>query len=593
VCGVAGVYDRLGRDHDRELDRMLDALIHRGPDDGGSFGEGPVALGNRRLAILDLTRAGAQPMLDPSGRYVLTYNGEVFNYRELRAELERAGHDFASGGDTEVLLAMLARWGADALPRLNGMFAFALYDRSTRTLFCARDRLGVKPLVYAWDGKRFAFASEHKALLAGGFGAREPCPEAMYEYIVRGYVTGGRSFYAGIRSLPPGSAVWLSPTGEPRFLRWWRCPREPDREAEPAELAGSVRELIADAVRLRLRSDVPVGAHLSGGLDSSTVVGAAADQGTQPLVTFTGAMPEDPGCDERAFSRAVNAKWGLVGREVEIGMDELAASFDRILWHLDEPVAGPGAFPQLAVCELAREHGVKVVLGGQGGDELFGGYLRHHALHLRAALRHGAPGQRARAAAALARLVAGERRRRWRRARISARGLRPSFLASVDAGFRQEVDQAPRGLREAGDRMRWDLEHYLPALLHVEDRTSMAASLESRTPLLDYRLVELVGRVPSAHHFASGPKSLLRAAAGDWLPAPVAARTDKLGFPTPLHRWRQHPALSRLVSDLTSPSRTSVFEDGYLAQAPSFSASELWTVMSVQGWLRRLDGSPP
>ena len=587
MCGIAGIYDTLARDNEGEVDRMLHALVHRGPDGSGSFSEGPMSLGNRRLAILDLSDAAAQPMVDRAGRYVLTYNGEIFNYRELRDELRRAGRKFTSDGDTEVLLAALAEWGADALPRLNGMFAFALYDRRDRTLFCGRDRLGVKPFVYVWDGKRFAFGSEHKALLAGGFGTAEPSPEAVYEYLVRGYTTGGRSFFSGMHSLLPGSSVWLGPNGSPRFRRWWTSPVPEDGEAEPGELVDRVGELLDDAVRLRLRSDVPVGAHLSGGLDSSAVVGAAARHATSPLVTFTGAVRGDAQSDERPFARAVNAKWGLVGREVEVGHEEFAASFDRILGCLDEPVAGPGVFPQLAVCDLARRHGVKVVLGGQGGDELFGGYIRHQALHQRTRVADGAPAARARALASLATLGLRERQRlRQTRRRVSDHELEPAFLALVDPIFREEVRRTPAA-RDVGELMRWDLEHYLPALLHVEDRTSMAASLESRTPLLDYRLVELARRVPSWHHFEQGPKSLLRAAVHDWLPGIVAARTDKRGFPTPVHLWRKQPAIKELVRELTGSRTTTVFTSAYLRRALRLPASELWTVMMVQAWLRR------
>jgi asparagine synthase (glutamine-hydrolysing) len=587
VCGIAGIYDTLGRDNAREVDRMLHALVHRGPDGSGTFSEGPMSLGNRRLAILDPSEAAAQPMADPTGRYAITYNGEIFNYCELRDELRRAGRKFTSRGDTEVLLAALAEWGAGALHRLNGMFAFALYDRQARTLFCARDRLGVKPFVYAWDGERFAFASEHKALRAGGFGGSEPSPEAVYEYIARGYTTGGRSFFSGMHSLAPGSSVFVELRGSPRIQRWWTCPVAQGGETAPDDLAERVGELLDDSVRLRLRSDVPVGAHLSGGLDSSAVVAAAARHATGPLATFTGAMKGDPDSDERPFARAVNEKWGLVGHEIEVGHDEFAESFDRILDCLDEPVAGPGVFPQLAVCDLARRHGVKVALGGQGGDELFGGYVRYQALHDRARLGGGTVQERARALKSLSTLALREWRR-LRQTRRSARDreLHPSFLASVDPAFREEIRRAPT--RDAGGLMRWDLGNYLPALLHVDDRTSMAVSLESRPPLLDHRLVELVCRVPPSRHFEHGPKSLLRAAVDDWLPSVVSARTDKLGFPTPLHLWRHQPALRKLVLDLTRSRAAPVFSNTYLRRAVYLPASELWAVMMVQGWLLRM-----
>ena len=592
MCGIAGTYARDGSEQREAVSRMLGVLGHRGPDGEGSYADGPATLGHKRLAIIDLTDGGSQPMLDGSGRYVLTYNGEIFNYVELRAELEREGIRFRSTSDSEVLLEAFAHWREAALSKLNGMFAFAIYDRHERRLFCARDRLGVKPLVYAWDGRTFTFASEHKALVAAGAVPGRPSPEAIYEYVARGYTTGRRSFYEQAQALEPGSLLWIDDDGlETR--QWWAPSTEPLEEPEFGEWVERVATLVDDAVRLRLRSDVPVGAHLSGGLDSSAIVAAATRHGS--VETFTGAFSDDPESDEREFSRAVNARFGLRAHEVEIGVEELAAVFDRLLWHLDEPIAGPGAFPQLLVCDLAARHGVKVVLGGQGGDELFGGYLRHRVVGARERLRHGSVSERAGAVVTLGRLAMRE----WRRVRRTATRVRdsdldPGFVALVDRDFRQLVRTSPISARSASELMLWDLRNYLPALLHVEDRTSMAASIESRTPLLDYRLVELVLRVPERHRLRPGrAKPLLHAAVRGWLPEQVAERTDKRGFPTPLQHWQDRPALRDLVTKLTAPRAAGlrVFSDDYLATRDSFEASELWTVMMVDGWLRETAGA--
>ncbi len=593
MCGIAGVYSASGRDHRDVVRRMIDVLAHRGPDDDAIWAEGPATLGHRRLAIIDLTDGGAQPMLDGAGRYVLTYNGEVFNYLELRAELEAEGVVFRSTSDSEVLVEAFARWGEDCLPRLNGMFAFVVYDRQRRRLFCARDRLGVKPLVYSWDGRTFAFASEHKALVAGGAASGRPSPEAVYEYVARGYTTGGRSFYADVVALEPGCFLWMGDDG-PVSRAWWAPETDPIEEPGFEEWAEQVGALLDDAVRIRLRSDVPVGAHLSGGLDSSAIVAAAVRHGE--IETFTGAFRDEPESDERAFSRAVNERFGLRAHEVEIGVDELGPAFDRLLWHLDEPIAGPGAFPQLLVCDLAARNGVKVVLGGQGGDELFGGYLRHRVVGARDLLRRGTLAERAGAAVTLGTLAVREWRRVRRTAtRVGDADLDPAFVSLVDADFRRHVRTSALRASSAPELMLWDLRHYLPALLHVEDRTSMAASIESRTPLLDYRLVELVLRVPERHRLRPGrQKPLLHAAVANWIPELVARHKDKRGFPTPLHHWKERPALRELVARATAPHRGDglrVFSDEHLARHEAFEPSELWTTLMVNAWLAAAAGT--
>jgi asparagine synthase (glutamine-hydrolysing) len=602
MCGIAGIYDRGGEHDASAVSRMLDVQAHRGPDGCGTWADPGIVLGHRRLAFLDLSPEGAQPMQYGEDRYVITYNGEVYNYVELRATLERLGHAFRSSSDTEVLLAAYAEWGPACLHRLNGMFAFAIWDRRERTLFVARDRLGVKPLAYSWDGRRFGFASEVKALRAAGLVDGGMDPDAVYEYLARGYTSEGRSFHAGVSVLEPGCAILLGEDLPLRTWQWWSPEREEDAAfGSAAEWSEAVGELLDDAVRIRLRADVPVGAHLSGGLDSSAITAAAARHhaGSEPFHAFTGAFTDDAASDERRWARAAAAHAGVEIHEVEIGVDELADEFARILWHMDEPIAGPGVFPQLKVCDLVARERVKAVLGGQGGDELFGGYLRHRALHWkqRASGASGA-GLAARAGAAfeLARLARGE----WRRVRrTSTRAgdeqLDPAFLASVDPMLREQVRRGALSHASVRDLLWHDLRCYLPGLLHVEDRTSMAASIESRTPLLDYRLVELALRIPADLLFAPGdPKPLLRRAVASWLPREVVGRRDKKGFPTPLHWWRERPAVREMVLDLTvsggaRDSSAPVFSPGYLAGVNAFQPSELWTVLTVNGWLSQLD----
>ncbi len=612
MCGIAGIYDRQGDCDASAVSRMLDVQAHRGPDGCGTWADPGIVLGHRRLAFLDLSHEGSQPMSYAEDRYVITYNGEVYNFVELRTTLERLGHAFRSTSDTEVLLAAYAEWGVDCLSRLNGMFAFGIWDRRERTLFVARDRLGVKPLAYTWDGRRFGFASEVKALHAAGLAPGGMDPDAVYEYLARGYTSGGRSFHADVHVLEPGHALLMSDDMPLRTWQWWNPERSEDAAFGSAkDWSDAVAELLDDAVRIRLRADVPVGAHLSGGLDSSAIVAAAARHhtGDQPFHTFTGAFTDDAASDERRWARAVADHCaGVEMHEVEIGVDQLAEQFARILWHMDEPIAGPGVFPQLQVCDLVAHHRVKAVLGGQGGDELFGGYLRHRALHYRRRMQSGGLPGRVAAAFELARLARGEWRRvRRTSTRVQDEQLSPTFLARVDSAVRDDVRRGAMGYADVRELMWHDLRSYLPGLLHVEDRTSMAASIESRTPLLDYRLVELALRIPSDLLFArNDPKPLLRRAVAPWLPNEVVARRDKKGFPTPLHWWQERPALRELVLDLTVAGRGSadasggwavpderggeaVFGAEYLAGATRFQASELWTVLTVNGWLSSLD----
>ncbi|MBC7645099.1 MAG: asparagine synthase (glutamine-hydrolyzing), partial [Thermoleophilia bacterium] len=609
MCGIAGIVDFERRADPACVERMIGVLEHRGPDGQGVWADNGVALGHRRLSIIDLTEGGHQPMVLDNDRYVITFNGEIYNYVELREELRREGYEFHSSSDTEVLLVAYSHWGEDCLHKLNGMFAFAIWDNMRRVLFCARDRLGVKPFVYSYNGRRFGFASETKALLAAGMVKAELRPDAVYEYLARGYTSNGRSFYAGVEVLEPGCSMTLDSAGRLNVRTWW----EPDRSVDESiktreEWAERIAELVDDAVRLRLRSDVPVGAHLSGGLDSSAVVAAAARHGGAEIHTFTGAFLDDDASDERAYSRAVNAKYDLTAHEIEITVDDLPRSFARILWHMDEPIAGEGVFPQLMVCDLAAQHGFTVVLGGQGGDELFGGYLRHRALHYKRVLSNGSPVERGSAFLELTKRAAGEWRRVVRSStRVSDDQLAPSFLASIDPDLRAEVRRSRLSFASARDLMWHDLRTYLPALLHVEDRTSMAASIESRTPLLDWRLVELSLRIPEKFLFAPGePKPLLKQAVGPWLPDVVTQRRDKKGFPTPLGEWKRQPELRSLVEALTTPGSATaadlswsvsgershgrtVFSDDYLGRRDSFKPSELWTVLTVNGWLSRLE----
>jgi len=466
-------------------------------------------------------------------------------------------------------------------------------------LFCARDRLGVKPFVYVSDGRAFAFASEHKALVTAGLATRRVSPTGIYQFVSQGHVTAGGSLFEDIRALPPGHALLIGDDRRETVWEWWRPGSESAAPGTAVEASEGVRELLADATRLRLRSDVRVGTHLSGGLDSSAVAVAAVRAGAGDLVTFTGAFVEPPGADERQWSRMVADRDGLRRVEIELEIDALADVFRRVVWHLDEPVAGPGVLPQQLVYDASARDGVKVILSGHGGDELFGGYLRHRGVYFRQLARQRSHSPRARAVAALelGRLAAEGGTRLARPHRVRDIDLDPGFLASVDPEVRAAAGRGFGRFESAAQLMRWDLQHYLPGLLHAEDRMSMASSIESRSPLLDHRLVDFAGRLPVDSHFRRGTsKPVLRDAVAPWLPGPVAERRDKRGFPTPLERWPRQPRMRRLVTDLVRPpdrcrrnTATAVFGTEFLSRPEAMSPRQLWTVLLLQAWLESLD----
>jgi asparagine synthase (glutamine-hydrolysing) len=589
VCGIAGQV-RLDRAPDPgEIAGMLDLLAHRGPDGEGLWsapghqshpgpqGTAPwAALGHRRLAILDLSDAGAQPMVldDGDGLLALTYNGEIYNYLEVRAELEARGHRFRSRSDTEVLLRAWRAWGPDCLARLNGMFAFALWDGGRRELFAARDRFGEKPFHYLFDARRglFAFASEIKALLALPEATRALDDRALYRYVAFQELAGAEAtLWQGIRRLPPASWLRLAHDGGELHLtvrRYWTLDLDREEDIPVTEAARRFAELFADSVRLRLRSDVPVGSSLSGGLDSSAVVcqihalGAAGGQ-----QTFTARM-EEPALDEGRYVAAVRAATGVAGHDVWPRAEDLTTLFPRLCHHLEEPFLSTSQLAQHLVMRLAREHGVTVLLDGQGADELLAGY-RPYFLTRAAdlaerrrllALWREWRGFRARRAdpfpltakGLLARLLpAGLRRRRTA---VGAAPLRwPALARFFDpgwlAGFAHEAPPVlPAARRDAlTRRLAADtLGGELQELLRYGDRNSMAWSRELRQPFLDHRLAELAFALPVRTKLDRGETKVVlrRAIAGPGsigVPAEVVARQDKLGYQAPLVSWLRGP----------------------------------------------------
>ncbi|MEZ6186932.1 MAG: asparagine synthase (glutamine-hydrolyzing) [Planctomycetota bacterium] len=634
MCGLCGV---VYADPERPVDpavleRMARSLRHRGPDGEGVHRAGGVGLGHQRLSVIDLSERAAQPMTNGRGLWIV-YNGEIYNYLELRQFLAGRGYRFQSSSDTEVLLLLYEELGPACLERLNGMFACAIWDEGARELFLARDRLGVKPLYYTHDAERFAFASEIKALFHGGILAPERDPEGLADYLTFQWCLGERTLFKGVQSLEPGT--WLRLRQDGLVLsrqRYWAPEFQVEAGRDESYFEHHLLRLLEDAVRLQIRSDVPLGAHLSGGLDSSTVATLAASMyGGLPLATFAGGFRDPPGYDETEHARAVADAISSEHLEVFPGPEDFVDVMPRLIYALDEPLAGPGVFPQYCVSRAAARQ-VKVVLTGHGGDEVFGGYARYLVLYLEHSLKGAIEGTHEAAEFVvslesivpnLAQLQGYEpllqslwrdglfapEEARYFRLIDRSQGIAP-YLADpallAPGGYSPfeafcEVYRAPRH-GALINRMTWfDMRTLLRALLQVEDRVDMACSLEGRVPLLDHRLVELAARMPPKVKFAGGrAKHVLRRATRNLLPPSVHARVDKMGFPVPLSEWARGGPVRDFLNDvLLGPEarQRGLYDPDRLA--PLLGGEQpygrgVWGLLCLELWQRAFfDGALP
>ncbi len=572
MCAIAGIY-HLGTPKPvdpQRIDRMTDAMAHRGPDGAGVWTAPGVGLGHRRLSIIDLA-GSPQPMASSDGRAMLVFNGEIYNYRELRHELRALGSQFHTDGDSEVILAAWQRWGPDCLPRLHGMFAFAIYDLTQRTLFLARDRLGVKPLFYAplSDGS-LAFASELKGLLAHPLLRRDVDPLAIDDYLAWGYVPDHRSMLAGVKKLPAGHAVLLQhgkPLPEPQ--KWWDVSFAERRSGKTADLEAELLHLLRDAVSSRMVADVPLGAFLSGGVDSSAVVALMAEMGREPVKTCSIGF-DVAALDETGYARQIADRFGSDHRSRTVSPDDFG-QIDTLAAMFDEPFADASALPTWRVAQLARET-VTVALSGDGADEAFAGYRRHVFQHGEDRLRRVLPqGFRS---AVFGTLGAVYPKADWAPRRLRAKATLQALGLSSDEGYARAIGINPPDLRDtlytpayrkvrgdyraeqsllgcmekaparSGlDRAQYaDLKFWLPGdILTKVDRTSMAVSLEAREPLLDHRLIEFAATLPENLRVRRGEgKWLLKKTMQRYLPDEILYR-PKQGFVTPVSQWFRGP----------------------------------------------------
>ena len=596
MCGLCGIVEHGAPPAVDEVEAMLAGLAHRGPDGRGVFADAGVCLGHLRLAIIDLSDAGLQPMRD--GELQLLHNGEIYNYLELREELGAKGHTFSTATDSEVILAAYREWGERCVERFNGMWAFVIWDAARRTLFCSRDRLGVKPFYYRLDQNRFTFASEPWPLRRAGANLR-----AVRAYLEQGYLDeGDETFFAGVMRLPPAHSLTFGPSGLKRRRYWSLEPMPPPRDA-----AEAVRATFLDAIQLQLRSDVPVGTCLSGGIDSSSIAVAVAHHGHEHQKTVT-AYFDDSGFDERPYARAVIDRTGAEPHWVTFDDGDLVSDLPSIVRAQGEPFGSTSICAGWYVMREARRAGLTVMLDGQGGDELLAGYRASFGYRLSDLLRAG----RLTEASHELRAFAEVHGPRWtavalatphvpERLRLAARGHLRGASALVAPQLRAASPAVDGNGAVFPDRLRRQLHTLLtrrglPELLRYEDRNSMAHSLEARVPLLDHRLVELAFSLPGGELIRRGEtKSVLRRALSDLLPPEVATRRDKLGFVTPEARFLRG-AVGGLASDVFASQ--SFRERGFVdARAATHrlarhrsgdirAGMELWRALNLELWAR-------
>jgi asparagine synthase (glutamine-hydrolysing) len=637
MCGIAGI---AGEFVPGLIQRMNQAQGHRGPDGRGVHvdPELKIGLGHVRLAILDLSPAAAQPMISADGRYAIVYNGEIYNFAELRRDLEKNGMVFRSSGDTEVLLKGLIQYGESFISRLNGIFAFAFCDMRERTILLARDPAGVKPLYFVEPKPGvLLFASEIKALFAYPGLKREPNFSALKEHLARGHASGVHTALAGVKRLPPGSSMnWAIQGGFGRINPYWRyVPSEP-AENDYERAVSDLHDCIQRAVGRQMVSDVPVGSFLSGGLDSSLITGFARQETKREFRCYTigcgGEDNVDGTSDDAWYARRLAERWRLPYVEQRL-QPELANLLPKLIWHMDEPLVDPAIISCFLICQRAKQDGTPVLLSGQGADELFGGYPRYQVLHSMRLLERCPPAMRSMLASA-ARDIPGSRKgtlgaclRRIKRVLRTAADTEPvRFLAHASAVDDPTIDSILsadlRGSLGQYDSMQYgrnvisaspfagdnryifrDLTDYLPNhnLLYV-DKMGMAVGLETRVPLLDVELLRWVPGLPFNWKVSgSRTKRILRDAALSVVPSEIIRR-PKAGFKAPYRKWLRHDLdlmWQELASDTAVKSR-GWFDPSALrltrerAQAGRDDTYMLqWAVLTLELWARQfLDRNP-
>lgn len=630
MCGIAGYILAEQPEGRSVLQAMCDAMAHRGPDGDGFYTDGRFGMGMRRLSIIDLA-GGDQPIANEDGTKQIVFNGEIYNYGELRPQLVARGHEFRTDSDTETILHLFEESGRECVQQLNGMFGISIWDEKNKKLFLARDRMGVKPMYYYWDGRNFLFASEIKAIIKSGIVDLEINPQAIWDYLTFRYVPQPESIWKNVHKLPPGHTLEFDlQQGEPQIRRYWDIPYTDDIEVKsPEEYVSEFEDLFLSAVRYRLIADVPVGVLLSGGIDSSAVAAAISEVHNARLNSFSVAFEDSPDTNELAFARQVAAHTGTIHHEVLIGRDEFLDFLPGMVYHSDEPIADLASVPLYYVSQLARQS-VKVVLSGEGSDEVLAGYgfertqqmwntfqrfqvvprpLRQAAA---AALGPALP-TRHRAKAAWLRLPPEE----WLRQTpfnmthaLSEQQKARMFLHTN--GFLPSLSRVMQDTRRAATNQALHQALYtycqswlVEDLLMKADKMTMANSIELRVPFLDYRLVEWAARTPVWVKVGGGPagdyasKWVLRRFSQSRLPVEIINR-PKRGFPVPVYDWLSgqikdwaHDMLqtpnARIYAWLQREEVAASLARGTAASASIADRHNLWHLLILEQWLQVWD----
>jgi asparagine synthase (glutamine-hydrolysing) len=623
MCGIAVIFTH-GKDLSHRIPvmrHMLERLTHRGPDGEGVHHVATQAIfGHRRLAIIDLEH-GAQPMCSADGRYTLIFNGEIYNYLELAEQLGKSGIALTSASDTEVLLQLLIQRGTEALLELNGMFAFIFHDRQDNRWIAARDHFGIKPLYFAQTPDELVFASEIKAILAHPDIKPIRDHRALQQYLSFQFCLDDRTLFHGVRKLRPGCYLTGQGTKILKEVSYWDTNYHVDHYHTEEWFQDELRSLLQDSMRLQMRADVPVGAYLSGGIDSSLVSALASQHLDQPMPMFHGRFAEGPQYDESQYAKTLIEQVNGIYYEVVPSASDFVSLLPQLIYALDEPLAGPGLFPQFATSQLAARH-VKVVLGGQGGDEIFGGYARYLVGYLEQALKGAIleTQEEGKHLVSLGSIVPNlallkeytpllshfwsqglfqEMDARYFHLIDRSQGIDQLLTEDAKASFDrktifedfQAIFNDPDTQSYINKMTHFDQKTLLPALLQIEDRVSMAVSIESRVPLLDRRIVDLVTSMPPPLKFQGGrTKHIFKKTIREFLPEKILNRKDKMGFPVPLAEWMKGGVVREFVSD-TLLSQKSLERGVYREQAlrnmidqQGVGARQLWGALSLELW---------
>ncbi|HMW04649.1 MAG TPA: asparagine synthase (glutamine-hydrolyzing) [Leptospiraceae bacterium] len=621
MCGIVGFFSNNLTKENQIINSMLTSIQHRGPDGHGVFDVDNIVLGHVRLAIIDIQN-GIQPFITADNRYVLIFNGEIYNYLELRQTLVSKGYKLTTYSDTEVLLYMFVEYGKKCLDYLNGMFAFAIYDRQSKELFLARDHFGIKPLYYYAKNGKFAFASEIKALLKHPEIQADLDENSLYEYLTFQMVLDKNTLFKDIYKLNPASYMIVKDSKILEEKVYWNLDYTIDESKTIDQFSDELLILLDSSLSIQMRSDVPVGAYLSGGLDSSIVSVLAAKNYLGEFKTFTGGFRESSDYDETYYAKVVSNKIKSQHFEIFPDHNDFLNVYEKLIYHMDEPAAGPGLFPQYIVSKLASEN-VKVVLGGQGGDELFGGYARYSVAYLEQCIKgaifdsqeegnHIVTLQSIIPNMPLLKQYVPMMKTQFSEGLFDEMDKRyfrlvdrsPSLNKIYSSDFLNQINKEkifekfqsifnfPQTKSYFNKMTHFDTKTLLPSLLQVEDRVSMAVSIESRVPLLDKRIAELSAKMPPTMKFSGGKtKYMLLNAAKNILPTEIVNRKDKMGFPTPTNEWFNGPLKNYVLDHLLgSNSKTKQYFNSanlekVLKGTEKFSR-DVWGALSLEIWFK-------